>query len=61
MLNSQKECGKIKTNQGWLMCPACGRGKVLRLLPKTEAKNLIVHCKICKQESIVNIPSVPVP
>lgn len=43
------------------MCPACGRGKVLRLLPNTEARNLVVHCKMCKQESIVNIPSVPAP
>ena len=43
------------------MCPACGRGKVLKLLPETEAKKLIVHCKRCNKESIVNIPFVPVP
>ena len=43
------------------MCPRCGRGKVLKLLPTTEARDLTVHCKICKQESVVNIPSVPVP
>lgn len=43
------------------MCPRCGRGKVLKLLPTTQAKDLTVHCKICKQESVVNIPSVPVP
>lgn len=43
------------------MCPACGLGKVLRLMPETRAENLIVHCKVCKKESIVNIPYVPVP
>lgn len=43
------------------MCPACGRAKVLRLLPDTEARNLVVHCKVCKKESIVNISSVPAP
>lgn len=43
------------------MCPACGRGKVLKLLPSTQGENIIVHCKVCKKESIVNIPSVPVP
>lgn len=60
-MNNSKQCGKIKTNPGWLMCPACGLGKVLRLLPETKAENLIVHCKVCKKESIVNIPYVPVP
>ena len=60
-MNISKECDKIKTNQGWLMCPACGRAKVLRLLPDTEARNLVVHCKVCKKESIVNISSVPAP
>lgn len=61
MLNIEKKCGKIDTNQRWLMCPACGRGRVLQLLPTTRAKDLIVYCKVCKRESIVNIPSVPVP
>lgn len=60
-MNSKKECGKIKTNQEWLLCPACGRGKVLRLLPDTRATDLIVHCKVCKKESVVNIPFVPAP
>ena len=43
------------------MCPACGRAKVLKLLPTTEARDLIVYCKSCKAESIVNIPQVPEP
>lgn len=60
-MNISKECGKIKTNQGWLTCPACGRAKVLRVLPSTEARDLVVYCKVCKKESIVNIPSVPEP
>lgn len=54
-------CDKISTNQGWLMCPACGRGKVLKILPTTEAKDLVVHCKRCNRESTVNISPVPVP
>lgn len=43
------------------MCPKCGRGKVLKLLPTTAVKDLEVHCKICKEKSIVNIPSEPAP
>ena len=61
VLQSGSGCGKINASNGWLMCPRCGRGKVLKLLPTTEARDLTVHCKICKQESVVNIPSVPVP
>ncbi len=59
-MQSKHECDKIKTNQ-WLVCPVCGVGKVLKLLPNTEAKNLIVFCRVCRKESIVNIPLVPVP
>ena len=53
--------GRINAEQTWLKCPACGRGKVLRILPTTEGKDLIVYCKICKTESVVNISQVPVP
>ncbi len=59
-MQRKPEYGKIKTTQ-WLVCPACGVGKVLKLLPSTEAKNLIVFCRVCHKESIVNIPLVPVP
>lgn len=54
-------CDKVEISQSWLMCPACGRGKVLRLLPKTECTNLVVFCKVCKKESVVNISLVPAP
>lgn len=54
-LTTPKRYDKIKANNGWLICPACGQWKVLRLLPETEAKNLIVYCKRCHRESVVNI------
>ena len=53
--------GKIQTRDGWLLCPRCGRGKILRLLPTTRASDLEVFCKICKQPSVVNIPKEPEP
>lgn len=61
VLHKAPACDRIKSNNGWLMCPACGRGKVLRILPTTTASDLVVHCKVCKKESVVNIPQVPVP
>lgn len=60
MINKQ-DCGKIKTNKRWLMCPICGKGKVLQILPSTVATDLVVFCKVCKKESVVNIQQVPAP
>lgn len=54
-LQGQANCGKLTVKDGWLMCPACGRGKVLKVRKDTEAKNLVVHCKLCGKESTVNI------
>lgn len=54
-LQGKVNCGKLTVKDGWLMCPACGRGKVLKVRKDTEAKNLVVHCKLCGKESTVNI------
>ncbi|MBE6959951.1 MAG: hypothetical protein E7448_04425 [Ruminococcaceae bacterium] len=59
-MNTETNCGKIKTNRGWLMCPICGK-KLLRLTSTTTAKDLPVFCKHCHQESIVNILPEPEP
>lgn len=61
VLHNSPTCGRIKTNNGWLICPKCGRGKVLKLLPTTAVKDLEVYCKTCKQRSVVNIPEEPAP
>ena len=55
MLQFQSECGKIQIRDGWLICPRCNRGRVLRVTPETSAQNLPVFCRRCCQESIVNI------
>lgn len=54
-------CKTARVSQSWLMCPACGRGKVLKLLPDTECKNLIVFCRRCKKETAINILLVTEP
>lgn len=46
---------KLAVKNRWLICPACGRGKVLKLNPGTRAVELTVFCKVCGAESIVNI------
>lgn len=54
-MQSKEKCGKLTVKDGWLLCPVCGKHKVLRLTPGTTAKDLPVYCKRCGQESIVNI------
>nr|DAG13194.1 MAG TPA: cysteine-rich protein [Caudoviricetes sp.] len=38
-----------------MICPVCGKGKLLKLLPTSIVRNLPSKCKRCGQETIVNI------
>lgn len=39
---------------GFLTCPYDGT-RIMRVLPKTKATNLVVFCRKCKREYVVNI------
>ena len=54
-LQKRGECGKLIVKDGWLMCPSCRRRKVLQVRPDTTAKNLIVYCRDCRTETMVDI------
>lgn len=54
-MQNQTICDKIDTKDGFLLCPRCKRHKVLKILPGTEGKNIVVWCKSCRTESVVNI------
>ena len=54
-LQTEPECGKLIVKDGWLMCPSCRRRKVLQVRPETSAKNLIVYCRDCRSETMVEI------
>ena len=54
-LQTEPECGKLTVKDGWLMCPSCRRRKVLQVRPETSAKNLIVYCRHCRTETMVDI------
>lgn len=49
--------GKLLTvKDGWVSCPECGRNHhLLRITPETEARRLIVYCRSCKREIILDI------
>ena len=57
-LQDRRECGKLTVKDGWLMCPVCRKGKVLKVREDTEVKNLEVRCKLCGQKTLVNIESL---
>ena len=54
-MQSNMRCGKLVVRDGWVICPVCRKGKLLKLRPDTTAQNLPCKCKRCGQESLVNI------
>lgn len=41
---------------GWLACPACRRnGRLMKITDVTEARSLIVYCRRCRQEIVLDI------
>ena len=61
VLNISPARVRINSSKRWVKCPACHRSKVLQILPTTECKDVVVYCKACKTETVVNISLVPVP
>ena len=39
----------------WVKCPICRRGKLLRLTEGARARELVLFCRSCKHESVVDI------
>lgn len=54
-MQKRAETVKLVVKDGWLLCPACRRRKVLRVRPDTTARNLTVYCRACHAETIVDI------
>lgn len=47
---------KLVIKDGWLTCPICKRNRrLLRIREDTEAKNLLIYCRDCKTECILDI------
>ncbi len=55
MLQHHTNCGKLMVKDGWVICPVCGKGKLLLTRPDTSVRNLPRKCKRCGQETLVNI------
>lgn len=44
----------------WVLCPICGGKTRTKIRPDTEAKNLPIFCKICKNGFTVDIKDMKV-
>ncbi len=54
-LIAYSECGKLVVKNGWVLCPICGKGKILPVNPDSTCHHLPRKCKRCGQETLVNI------
>ena len=48
------------TQYQWVLCPICGGKTRTKIRPDTEAKNLPIFCKICKNEVLMDIKDLKV-
>lgn len=46
--------GTLVTEDGWVLCPECGRGKLLRL-PRDGRVRAYAYCRYCHRERFLNI------
>lgn len=60
-LKKPKRYDKIKTKDGWLICPMCRRTKIIKTLPSTRATDLVLYCRACKAAFVVNSICEPEP
>lgn len=54
-LQATTKSATIVTKDGWAICPVCGKGKLIKLLPTTTVHDLPCKCKRCGQETKLNI------
>ena len=55
-MNIEHNCGKIvPTKDGYIVCPCCRFKTNQQLRQDTQAKNLRVWCRKCKQVTVVDI------
>ena len=49
-----------KMNDTWVLCPICGGKTRTKIRSDTEAKNIPILCRLCKNEVVVDIKDMEV-
>lgn len=55
MDKNENRSATITVRNGWLECPCCGWGRLMKVKPETAVTELPVYCRRCKREITVNI------
>lgn len=50
----------VNPKTDWVLCPICGGKTRTKIRPDTEAKNLPILCRLCKNEVVVDIKDMEV-
>lgn len=45
----------ISVQKGWAICPDCGRGRLMPILPETRGRMIPAWCKRCRRQHFLNI------
>lgn len=54
-MQSQEKCDKLIVKDNWVMCPACRKGKLIKLRGDSIILNVERKCKLCGRYTTVNI------
>lgn len=54
-MQTHRKSAKLTVVDGWVICPVCGKGKILKLRPDSIVRKLDCKCKKCGRISEVNI------
>lgn len=57
-MKKTKAYGKMETNQERVDCPTCGF-LLARVLPGAKASGLLLYCRKCRRQILVNIEPEP--
>ena len=53
-MRCEEKRSKLVTKDGYVLCPDCGKMKLLRMPPDGKVK-AFVHCRHCRAEKFLNI------
>lgn len=54
-MQTQAQGGKLIMKDGHPICPVCRKKMSPKVLPDTSGENIVIFCRGCKTELIVNI------
>lgn len=54
-MKSVQNSARLAVKNGWISCPHCRNGRLMKVLPETEGTSIQVFCKQCRNEIILDI------